>query len=463
MKIWLTILQVITVAAVALGQEPPKAVEPPAAAGSTVTVTTDAEFAAAIKAAQPGTQLLLDSTKTFGPLAIPDDKAGITLKPTGESVTLESRLGTPQAVEKPSLSIGLRCSDLRIERLTFRSTNESAEAIQYTLVRCGYTADNSREATSIEELPQRIEFIGCRFQGTANGNTRIGLLGNARHLAVRGCIIRDIHEVREDSQGILINNSPGPILITKCDIQAAGENILLGGSIPKIPGLQLGDLTCTDNVLSKPLEWKTSRWACKNLFELKGCTRAYVARNRMSNNWPNAQDGTAVLFTVRDKSRLADILFEGNVIENTGSGLLLTPADNLDGTRDDQITSRVVLRGNTWFVGHHDKAGGRVYTVNAFDGRPVDGLTIEGDRWFHSGPAKGSFLLFEGKRFAVTRLRLINCTGSTGPYGLIGAATAPGAASLTQFVQQADIAGNIWLGSRGAVAGLTDGNFLIEQ
>lgn len=417
-----------------------------------VTVASDADFAVAVREAAPGTQILLDSSKVFGPLQIPDGKSGLTIRPTGETVVLESRLGTPQAVEKPSLSIGFRCRDIRLERLTFASTNQTTDQIQYTLVRCGYTADNSREATTIEELPVRIEFTGCTFRGTKNGNTRIGLLGNARHLTVRGCIVREIHEVREDSQGILVNNSPGPIHIEGCDIQAAGENILLGGSVPKIPGLQLGDLTCVDNTLTKPLEWKGGPWACKNLFELKGCVRGYIARNRMANNWPANQDGTAVLFTVRDKSRLDHLVFEGNTIENTASGFLLTPADNLDPTRDDQVTGTVVLRNNRWLVGYHG-IGGRVYTVNAFDGRPVASLTIDGDIWAHGGPTRNSCLLFEGKRHAVAKLTMINCVGTLGQYGIIGANKAPGAASLDEFVQQVTLRGNLLLGGKAAAYG----------
>lgn len=428
-------------------QQMPLATEFPVNTGRVLTVNSNEEFDVAVKSALPGSQILLSSSVRFGPLVIPDAKVGLTIGPTGETVAVESRLGGPDLLEQPALTIGIHCSDIIIERLNFCSTNESREEIQYTLVRCGYTADNRREARTASELPNRIAFLSCSFTGTENGNTRIGLVGNARHLTVRHCTFVDIHEVREDSQGILINNTPGPVHIEGCYIEAAGENILLGGAVPSIPGVQLGDLTCINNVLAKPLSWKQGPWACKNLFELKGCARGYIARNRMTGNWPSAQDGTAVLFTVRDGSQISDILFENNVVSNVASGILITPTDDLGETLEHQITNRITLRRNLWLVGFHEGAGGRVYDLNSFDGRPIGSLTIDGDRWVHAGPTKRSCILFQGLPHSVGHFTMKNCMGTAGDYGIIGAGTAIGSESLLKFTRTAELSGNVFIGA----------------
>lgn len=452
---------VVIAASLAFAQDPPLSVDPPAKSGSSVVVTNSTEFQSAVTRSQPGTVIQLRGS--FGPLFIPDGTKGLTVRSVEgvEPAIITSGVFQPDAVEKPCLSIGLRCQDITIDGVRFFTANRGTDWIQYTLVRCGYTADNSREATSVTELPERIAFDNCGFFGAPQANTRIGLLGNARHLTVRNCVFREIHEVGEDSQGILVNNSPGPILIEKCDIQAAGENILLGGSIAKIPGLQLGDLTCIDNTLTKPLEWKGSKWQLKNLFELKGCVRAYVARNTMSNNWTAAQNGTAVLFTVRDRSRLDHILFEDNLVTNTGSGLLISTADNLDPTQDNQVTGTIVLRNNLWLVGHHENAGGRVYNITSPDGRPMREFSVYGDRWYHHTAAANSFILFEGQAKTCKLLRLIGCTGSSGRYGLIGGGQAPGVTSINTYCDSAEIRKNLLIGGPASTAygKYADGNY----
>lgn len=426
-----------------LSQEPARMPDRPARSGATVTVRGNAEFAAAVDAAAPGTTILLDSGAKFAGLVIPDGKSGLTIRPTGDTVVIES-----VAAGQPALAIGLRTADITLQGLTLQGTNPGTTQILYVLCRIGYDAAGRREANTVDELPQRIELDGCQFLGTPGGNTRIGLLGNARHLTVTNCRFREIHEVGADSQGILITNSPGPFLIAGCDIEAAGENIMLGGSIATIPGLQIADLTCRNNRLAKPLAWKGTQpaWTIKNLLELKGCVRAVITGNRLENCWEQAQNGTAILLTPRDRSRVGDVLLAGNTITNVGAGIAISAADDLAVV--DKVTGPVVLRDNLW-LGVGDQPGaGRVFNISSPDGRPTASITIERDRWFH-GANGASVCFFEGKAPTVSVLTMRDCTGTAGRYGILGTGTGIGTASLTTWTGKSDLAGVVLINGSG--------------
>lgn len=426
-----------------LSQEPAKVPDRPAKSGATITVRGNAEFAAAVTDAAPGTTILLDSAIRFAGLVIPDGKSGLTIRPTGDTVVIESVAAT-----QPALAVGLRVSDVTLQGLTLQGTNPGTTQILYVLCRIGYDAAGRREAATVDELPQRIELDNCQLLGTPGGNTRIGLLGNARHLTVTRCKFREIHEVGADSQGILVTNTPGPVLIADCDIEAAGENIMLGGSIATIPGLQIADLTCRGNRLAKPLAWKGTQpaWQIKNLLELKGCVRATITGNRLENCWEAAQNGTAILLTPRDRSRVGDVLLSGNTISNVGAGIAISAADDLAVV--DKVTGPVVLRDNLW-LGVGDQPGaGRVYNFSSPDGRPTSAITIERDRWFHGANA-GSVAFFEGKAPAVSVLTMRDCTGTAGRYGILGTGTGTGTASLTAWTGRTELAGVVLINGSG--------------
>ena len=68
------------------------------------------------------------------------------------------------------------------------------------------------------------------------------------------------------------------------------------------------DIEIVRNHLAKPLRWRKGdpsfegvEWTVKNLFELKNARRVLVDGNLLEYNWPQAQNGFAILFTVRNQ------------------------------------------------------------------------------------------------------------------------------------------------------------------
>jgi hypothetical protein len=55
------------------------------------------------------------------------------------------------------------------------------------------------------------------------------------------------------------------------------------------------------NYLTKPIAWKGSTWAVKNILELKNAQDVVIEGNLLEYNWSAAQTGYSVLFTPRNQ------------------------------------------------------------------------------------------------------------------------------------------------------------------
>src|SRR6185295_19787625 len=136
-------------------------------------------------------------------------------------------------------------------------------------------------------------------------------------------------------------NGPGPFQIENNYLEAAGENLLFGGSDPSIPDLVPSDIEIKRNHFAKPLVWRMAQaghdakaWTVKNLLELKNARRVLVDGNLFEHNWVQAQNGFAILFTVRNQNGRApwsvveDVTFSNNVLRGTAQGVNILGHDN---------------------------------------------------------------------------------------------------------------------------------------
>ena len=94
---------------------------------------------------------------------------------------------------------------------------------------------------------------------------------------------------------------------------------------------------------------KARAWAVKNLFELKNARRVLVEGNLFEYNWPHAQNGFAILFTVRNQdggapwSVVEDVTFANNVVRHVGAGINILGHDDI---HPSQQTRRIAIRNN---------------------------------------------------------------------------------------------------------------------
>src|SRR5207249_4012910 len=147
--------------------------------------------------------------------------------------------------------------------------------------------------------------------------------------------ISEIKTVGQDSQAICGWNGPGPFTISNNYLEAAGENVLIGGADPSIPNLTPSDITFTRNYLAKQVAWRTQGWQLKNLFELKNAQRVVVDGNLMEYNWEAAQAGYAVLFTPRNDGGTAPwtvvqhVQFTNNIVRHVSSAVSILGTDDI--------------------------------------------------------------------------------------------------------------------------------------
>ena len=220
----------------------------------------------------------------------------------------------------------------------------------YSLIMLGASAN------SVDELPHHIVLERCYVHGDRKAGGRRGVALNSLHTAVIDSYIADFKEDGADSQAICGWNGPGPFAIVNNYLEAAGENVMFGGTDPDVNNLVPSDIEIRGNHFVKPLTWKKespnyagTHWSVKNIFELKNARRVLVDGNIFENNWADAQNGFGILFTPRNQSggspwsMVRDVTFTRNIVRHTGSGVNILGTDN---NHPSQQTKRITIRDN---------------------------------------------------------------------------------------------------------------------
>ncbi|HEY8133462.1 MAG TPA: hypothetical protein VII12_16420 [Thermoanaerobaculia bacterium] len=214
-------------------------------------------------------------------------------------------------------------------------------------------------AQSVDALPHHLVFERCYVHGDPQVGGRRGIALNSSHTAVIDSYVADFKEDGSDSQALAGWNGTGPFAIVNNYLEGAGENVIFGGGDPSIKNLVPSDIVIQGNHFTKPLAWKKASgasagppwWTIKNLFELKNARRVLVEHNLFENNWPDAQNGYAILFTPRNQdggapwSMVRDVTFRNNIIRHVSSGVNMQGTDNL---HVSQRTKRIFLGNNVF-------------------------------------------------------------------------------------------------------------------
>ncbi len=299
----------------------------------------------------------------------------------------------------------------------------------------------------VEALPHHIIIERCYLHGDRKEGARRGVSLNAAHVAVVDSYLSDFKERTTDAQAVSGWNGPGPFLIEGNYLEASGENIMFGGGDPSIPNLVPSDIVITRNHLSKPLRWKKddpsfegTEWAVKNLFELKNARRVLVDGNLLEHNWPQAQNGFAILFTVRNQdggapwSVVEDVTFSNNVIRHVAAGINILGRD--DNHKSEQA-QRIAIRNNVFLDVGGTWGFGRLFQL--LEG--TLGVAIVNNTAFQTGS-----LLFGGDHPPHTGFVFEGNVVPHNEYGITASGTGPGNDTLTKFFPGAVFRGNVLVG-----------------
>jgi cellulose synthase/poly-beta-1,6-N-acetylglucosamine synthase-like glycosyltransferase len=428
-------------------------VEVPAivAQGRTIRVAADGNLQEAIDEAKPGEMITLEPRATYrGPFRL-RKKTGdgwIVIASAARDLPLPGRRVTPADAAKMPKLVASSGSVFETEpgahhyRLVGLEIASEPGTSLTTLVQLG--ADESR----IADAPHHVIIDRCYLHGDARAGGRRGVALNASHAAVVDSHLSDFKERTVDAQAIAGWNGPGPFLITGNYLEASGENVMFGGADPRIQDLVPADIEITRNHLAKPLRWKKddpsfegTEWSVKNLFELKNARRVLVDGNLLEYNWPHAQNGFAILFTVRNQdggapwSVVEDVTFSNNLVRHVAAGINVLGRDDNHPSRQ---TRRLAIRNNVFLDVGGRWGNGRLFQLLA----GTADVTID-----HNTALQTGSILFGGDGAPHTGFVFQNNVVPHNEHGITGSGTGPGTASLERYFPEAVVRRNVLAGA----------------
>jgi hypothetical protein len=313
----------------------------PAVTGRSIMVNSGGDLQAAINAASPGDEIVLQAGATWtGNYTLPANggagwvvirSSGLSALPSG------ARVGPSQALSMakiqspnsaPAFTTAASASYYWLAGLEI--TVASSVTTNYGLVNFGTGSETQAQLPSYEVVDRSwvhgTPVCGCKRGVQLNGATQ----------AVIDSYISDIHVVGQDTQAICGWNGPGPFKIVNNYLEAAGENVMWGGTDPAIPNLVSSDIEFRQNSVNKPLSWNPSdpsyagtHWSVKNLYESKNSQRVLIDGNIFTNCWYDAQTGNAILLKSTNQSGgctwciTRDQTFTNNVISGAVQGIYM--------------------------------------------------------------------------------------------------------------------------------------------
>jgi hypothetical protein len=395
----------------------------PAASAASHYVAAGGDLQAAIDAAQPGDEILLERGGRYvGPFRLPAKPAGAAITIKCASNGPERRIRWPEdgpllpiivsGTVDPAIS-GYDVANWRFEVLRFDSNVFG----QGNIIELHNVANISMD---------RLVILGGR-----EGQKR-AILANGRHITLTRSHIENIWQAGTETHAFLAYDGAGPYTIVDNYLEAAGINIMFGGADSSAPDRIPADILVEANHITKRHEWRGQARGVKNLFELKSAKRVTVRNNLFENNWSDAQAGWSIVFTPRNQdgrspwSVVEDVLFERNVVRDVERGVNLTGYDYLHPSNQ---AARITIRRNIFVTSFNFlQAAGE-----------ISDLTIDHNTVHNAGPF---IFLYTGDLWSA----------STGP--------RPAAVAVQRLV----VTNNLAYGNNGGLGGdgATGGTFSLQ-
>ena len=432
----------------------------PASTGKSWVVKPTDNLQTILNSAQRGDQIILPAGATFtgnfvlpaksgsasnGWIIIRSDK---TLPPQGTRVTPAHASLFPRIVTdnvSPALATAASASGWWISGVEI-SVAASVTAINYGLVSLG---DGSAKQTSLSQVPQDIVIERSYVHGLPSSNVSRCIALNSGRAAILDSYIHECHLKGYDSQAIAGWNGPGPFKIVNNTLAGAGENVMFGGSDPKIPNLIPSDIEIRRNYIYTPASWK-GKWTKKNIIESKNSQRVLVEGNVLEGSWTDGQVGFAVVLKSANQSggckwcATRDWEFRNNIVRNVGAGFNLSGREGSNPHPVGELLTRVWLEQN---IVENVNTG--IYTgdkkmVQLLQN--LSNLTLRNNSFYST--AQFSSVLAIGSSPAATHMEMTGNAAHYGGYGLFATQTGPGEVSLGNISGTVNFGTQVFVGAQ---------------
>jgi hypothetical protein len=437
-------------------------------AAATITVSAGGSLQAAIDAAKPGDVIELQAGATFdGPFRLRAKSgmsatSGITIRsaadaalpPPGTRITpaVASKLAKIRATSAgPGIRTEAGAAYWTLQWLEFLPSSSTSAA---NLVEFGGAGTNQ---SSLSVVPHHLVVDRCYLHGNPTYGHRRGLALNSGDAQVLNSHFSDFKGVNQDTQAILGWNGPGPFLIENNYLEAAGENIMFGGTDPNIPNLIPTGIRIRRNLISKPLAWMTQSWTIKNLIEFKNVQDVVVEGNIIENNWAAGQQGYSILFSPRNQYNTSpwvivkNVTIQNNVIRHVAAVFNVAGYDDVSTsqqTQDITIRNNLIYDVSTAYAKAGTLANGRLAVIGSgpknivFDHNTVDN--------------NGSSTVFIYGGYSptgtqITGFELTNNLLRSNSYAVYGDKKGEGTAGLNYYTPNAIVLGNTFAGESAAL------------
>jgi hypothetical protein len=231
---------------------------------ATIVVAAGGTLQTALDAANPGDVITLAAGATFtgnftlpaksgtGVITVRSSAADSALPGPGVRMTPAYAALLPKIVSTNSLAALRTLPGAHHWRLQF---------LEFPWTMLGYgemlrIGEGGSPQIALAQVPYEIEVDRVYMHGSPLYGQKRGIALNGRNVTIRNSYISEIKAVGFDAQAIGGWNGPGPFTIENNYLEGAGENFLLGGSDPTIPGLVTEYLVFRYNYVTKPLSWR---------------------------------------------------------------------------------------------------------------------------------------------------------------------------------------------------------------
>ncbi|HVF89735.1 MAG TPA: hypothetical protein VNH22_06685 [Blastocatellia bacterium] len=190
---------------------------------------------------------------------------------------------------------------------------------------------------------------------------------------------------------------------------------------------------------------RATRWTVKNIFELKNARRVLVDGNLFENNWVDGQNGTAILFTVRNQQGTApwsvveDVTFTNNIVRHTAAAINILGRDN---NHPSEQVKRLKVRNNL-FVDVSGRAWGGGNGTFLTITESLD-VTVDQNTIIHAGNLITAYGVANVDFFYINNLAAHN------DYGIIGDGTGSGLPTLDRYFPSITFKKNVIAGAVSA-------------